>query len=150
MKQGDRLFQIPPRENGGRWFCGPAAIAALTGRSFEEIRAKINEGRGRCAHQAVRGTFQGEVLRALEDFAQTWKRIGDGGRGGMTLGRWRKEKRGTGRYLILITRHWIVVRDRVLLDNKHPNGIHIADAGYDRRKIRAVYRIQHRIGGTEG
>lgn len=102
-------------------YCGPWMAMALTGLSFEEVRAGLNLGRNRHVTEAVKGTYRWEMERFLtsagvriiyrSDFHAAARSEGET----LTLARFLRMRRGddlTRTFGIIAGHHWIVVRGR--------------------------------------
>jgi len=139
-----RLYVIQPREKGRRWYCGPAAVGALTGRPFEEVRAAFNAVRGRCPTRAVMGSNFFEVEGALHILSKYRLRLSRThlDRPRPTLAQWRRTHQAKGEvYLMCAGRHWFIIRNRMLIDNRHKDGVHVVDSGYARKRVVSYARV---------
>lgn len=102
------------------WYCGPWAIAAITGLSFEDVREAVNMRRAREPNAPVKGMYTRELRAVLADegfktrdlfhlqyFDKHFPRP--------TLARWLRERTpdmmGTT-YVVVAGQHFAVVRGR--------------------------------------
>jgi len=135
---------IPEKRKKGRWFCGPYAIGVVTGRSFEDIRTAVNERRNRPPNTGVCGMYDYEIEAVLNMFGYGMDKCwSDGGRSKdrITLKKWLEKPRPEGHvYIVVLTRHFVVVTDDWLIDN-HTNGkVNIAYAPHLRAKVKRVHK----------
>lgn len=133
---------LPPKRAKGRWFCGPHAIAVITGARFERVRAAINEYRGRAKHIGVCGMYSYEVEAALNTLGFGMNRT-TGPRfalEGINLKKWLTRPRIEGTvYLVELTSHYVVVTDDWLIDNHTKGRVDIHYAPHLRAKVKRVY-----------
>lgn len=110
------MLKLHPLPSDGRFYCGPAAIAAFTGlHPKKEVRAAINVIRGRKSTQGV-------VLMQCHEVADTLTRLGFRcARVPVTAGTTLKDfvARHPGRsFVVNVTGHFVAVSDGMCLDNK--------------------------------
>lgn len=114
-------------------FCGPRAIAALTGLTREEAAARViayRQQRPRYHGSLQRGsTYLHEVLAALRAAGCTPVREPFAGTVGKLL-RWLDEE--GGRWLVLVPGHWFAVVD---------GATHSTRQESPRSKVLTVYRV---------
>ena len=135
---------LPPKRAKGRWYCGPHAIAVITGRSFETVRAAINEHRGRAAHIGVTGMWSREVEAALNTLGYGMDTILNSRAekvcNRLSLSHWLKHPRHEGRvYLVELTTHFVIVTDDWLIDNHTKGKVDIHFAPHRRSKVTRVF-----------
>lgn len=130
-------------------FCGPAALALITGRPVDEVVAAVKAYRRRVAPGKglrVKGMSNPELLSVLADFGIESIRMptmdDDYRLRGLrpTLARWLRENKlarlrhANWPFLVNITGHYIVVFGRKIYDNAHPEGVWLRQ--YHRRRAR--------------
>lgn len=139
------LYQI---DAGRRWYCGPAAVAAITGQSFEDVRAALNMARGRRANCGVCRTDPEEVAGALRSFGMT-ATVRHAVGPVPTFRAWRARRRNPSPWAVVaVGRHFVALSGTTLVDNKHPEGVRVRDAGYDRRRVQVVVLAWPKQGGA--
>lgn len=128
-------------------FCGPTAIASITGRTVAEVEQAI------VAHRAEHGQprrdqKRGAVVRTMwsNEVAPVVERLGwrvaEEQRGEFrTFAQWQRE-RGAGPYLVLITRHFVAVSGEQFVDTRNREPIPLAKAPYRRKRVKFIYRLE--------
>ncbi len=124
------------QRNGVTW-CGPAALTAITGKSYEECEALLA---GWQSKRPVTGVGLYAMRHALEKLGYTL--IAERTRRRQTLVQWhrgRSERRGV--YLVSITGHYCVVRGDVYVDNHTVKPVAFAVAPNRRALVRDVHLV---------
>ena len=99
-----------------RSFCGPWVLMALTGKSFETVRAAVNRVRGREDHIGVMGTGRFELCRTLDGLGVryewvTHRYMEPGER--VTLAALLRKRQDVNETMIVVAaNHWILVRGK--------------------------------------
>lgn len=142
---------IPAKRKKGRWFCGPYAMGVVTGRSFEDIRAAVNDWRNRKPNTGVCGMWPHEINGGLERLGYGMNKVYGCGvpRERITLKKWLgRMKRAEGHvYIVTLSTHYVVVTDDWLIDNYTNGKVNIAYAPHLRSKVKAVYKA-YRMNGA--
>ena len=148
-------------------FCGPAAIASLTGVHVDEAAYALRVATGRRAIKGVRSNGMVDALKLLGYSATqvkleqvTVKQPVPHARAyGITIWKWRKpgkrctaptlvsvlrtiaDRKPEDKYLVIITGHYVTIQGRKLYDTKHPEGIFLGQCPYRRRRVRGLWLV---------
>lgn len=122
-------------------FCGPSALSILTGLDTGRCAALLRRVSGRAC---IKGTYTGEMRKALRELGID--SLGGGVLQGtnMTLAQWSKrtrESRGQGTYLIVVGHHWAVVQGRRFACGWATKSVPLGRAPKRRRRVTAVYSL---------
>lgn len=135
------MLALHPLPGDGRFYCGPAAIASITGlHPKQEIREAINKLRGRKPTQGVIGMWPHEVKSVLESFGFTVYSFN-----------YPKEKRRTVKdYLahypdfagvLEINHHFIAASGNMCQDNKSGCIYPVERFAGNRAKVKSALRV---------
>lgn len=132
-----KLFLHPLPD--GRFYCGPAAIASFTGlHPKEEVRAAINEVRGRKATQGVIGMHGHEVVATLKLLGYQAEEIAIGSK--PTLLQFHKNNPNF-QGIVNVTRHYIALaRDRVQ-DNQSGGIYNLTRFSGQRKRVKSIIKV---------
>lgn len=124
-------------------FCGPAAVALLTGRHVDDAAYALRTVMGR---RAVKGTSNPFMVAALDLLGHLALPVPTGGRPTLTqaLSGALRGRKADQAYLVLLTHHYVVIRGRRLYDNKHPQGVWLSECPYRRKRVRALFAVMAR------
>lgn len=113
---------ILAKSKRSRSYCGPWVIMAITGRSFEEVRAALNEVKGFNLTTGIMGTSYSRVRRALQtlgvrviDRTQEIKAATFAHRETLTLARFLRERPPEDvnkAFVVCAGEHWILVKGK--------------------------------------
>jgi hypothetical protein len=152
------------RNKNSNRFCGPNALAALTGRHVDDTAHALRIVTKR---KAIKGVFNRHMVAALELLgyratlvpvqrpltavmvhrtkaartAQAFPTLTQVLRGAL-------KGRGAAPYLVNTTGHYVVIRGRMLFDNKHPEGIRLTECPYRRKRVKAIYAVEAGVPAT--
>ncbi len=102
-----------------RAWCGPAAIAILTGVPLSRIEKMLKRGRKGWGSKPIKGTYAHEVVKVL-------KRLGckvePASVYESTITRFTDDVRHAGTYLVNVTGHFMVSCAGLIADNSNPEG----------------------------
>lgn len=125
-------------------YCGPYAIAALTGLDVGYIEEQINHHRGKnpgCSVRWVNGNDLAHVgTMAKVPMSKPELRINEK----KTFARWLRERtpeEAKAKYLVLLTGHWIAVDGNKMIDTRTRTPTHIQKAPHRRRRVQVVIRV---------
>ena len=135
------------RDGSDNMYCGPAALCAITGESYETVRESVNvDVRDRPHNRGITGMHGFEIRRVLEKFGYTAIE---------TDYDFIYEKKNLNQYLkqrpffeknnvlfIELTSHFVTVKGDNLVDNHTKVPVHIAIAPWKRAKVRKVWVIK--------
>lgn len=111
-------FKLHPLPGDGRFYCGPAAIAAFTGKHpKQEVRAAINRYRGRPETRGVIGMHNHEVRAVLASLGWRCTTAYKWAIPGLTLRQF-VESRPTFCGIVNVTDHYVAVAHGMALDNR--------------------------------
>jgi len=123
-------------------YCGPYALAALTGLDVDFIEKQINHRREKKPDASVKWTngwdlqFAGERADLPMGEIETVS--------GMTFARWLRERKPdevNAKYLVLLTNHWVAVEGRKMIDTRTKKPTFIRRAPHRRKRVRIVIRV---------
>jgi len=132
----------PQRLDGSRRgiFCGPYCVAAITGASYETIRAHINRARGRPPNTAVKGTDWLDLDFALSCLGYTGNKYPVLDK--PTLAQWLKDRPRRHYVLVGVTGHWMLVAGNRVMDTRTGDAsVSLKDAPGRRSRVHKVYTI---------
>ena len=142
-------LHLPKKRAKGRWYCGPHAIGAITGESFETVRAAINRYRGRAPNIGVTGMHSHEGKAALNylgyDLDKRYHAMYGPGEGPPTFKQWLKRPRNEDQiWLVELTTHYVIVQGDWFIDNHTEGKTHVAYAPHQRARVKRAY-VAHRM-----
>lgn len=128
-----------------RW-CGPSAIAAITGLTYEAARTLLRGRRlSRGITKPVKGVSRAEMRDALQTLGYTMLCLPLLDSKELTLARWiAKRPKDLVPEIVLVntTGHWLVVKGRKAADSKHPQPVFTSQFGGRRARVKAAYRVR--------
>ncbi|HKV44611.1 MAG TPA: hypothetical protein VJT32_08060 [bacterium] len=132
------------RNKSSNRFCGPAALAAITGIHVDDAAYTLRKVSGK---RFIKGIGTRHMLAAIERLghrAQPMKLGLTYGYPTLTqaLAGVLKGRPSDARYLVLITGHYVTIQGRRLVDNKHPEGIALTACPYRRKRVKGVWQIE--------
>lgn len=142
------------RNKSSNKFCGPTALALLTGRHVDDTAHALRIASGK---RAVKGATNTQMLKALDLMGYKASPIVLGTTIIRTTSKpksptfaqvLRTQLRGADkntRFLVSLTGHFVCVQGRKLFDNRHPDGIYLGQCPYRRCRAKAIWAVE-RIG----
>ena len=136
-------ISLSPAIGRNRW-CGPGALAILTGLPTDETAGLLRQVSGRTAIKRIRRRYMLAVLDRLgyaaEELARTWN-----GRG-PALEKWAATA-PPGVYLVIVTGHYVVVDATAgeVADNHSIYPLPLGRFPRRRKLVRAVWRVEKKI-----
>jgi len=138
-------LHIPSKRNGRkRWYCGPFAIAAITGCSFEQAREWANLAKGReNLNTGICSMTDGQVRDALGMAGYTavishWNR----GEKKLTFKEFLKLPRGPDDvHLVSLTDHFVTVQGNYFIDNHTGHRVLVDYAPWQRKRVRIAWGV---------
>lgn len=141
------LYAINHDFRGHLW-CGPAAIAAVTGEPTSRAVREIKAVRAAYGNDAgpIKGTWPSEVARAIGRIRPTWGiEVVYFDRVRMTFSQWRNHRRRSDRvYIVAITGHFLAVAGNKLMDDNNREWIPVSEYHKQRAIVRKVIQIRRR------
>lgn len=124
-----------------RVYCGPAALMAVTGKRLPEVRAVVNNIRGRAPNQGIIGMTQGEIDRSLEALGVKFntRSIGPSP---PTLRAFIETLKADVPVIINITGHFVTYYKGVVIDNHYRFGTTIDECKWAKKKVKAYWVIK--------
>ena len=138
------MFKTVNCECDRKVYCGPYALAALTGLSVDFIENQINYRRDKKPGSRVSWT-NGWDLHYVGSMANL--RMGDVtslARENKTFARWLRERtpeQVNSKYLVLVTGHWVAVKGRKMIDTYTREPTFIRKAPHRRKRVQVVIKI---------
>lgn len=125
-------------------YCGPYAMAALTGLTVDYIEEQINHRRKKNPDASVKWTNGWDL-----EFAGTQAKLSMGEieplyEENKTFARWLRERKPdevNAKYLVLVTNHWVAVEGRKMIDTYTKTPTFIRRAPHRRKRVRVIIRI---------
>ena len=149
-------LNTPKRLDGSNhMYCGPAALCAITGWNYEDVRTFVNEDvRGRKHNQGITSMHDSEMTKTL--WAMGWiaekmncySLYSDAkGTKRYTLNQFLKNRREHERNCILlisVTDHYVTVEGDHLVDNHTKIPVRIEIAPWKRKRVTGVWFVRPR------
>jgi hypothetical protein len=124
--------------NGKNSYCGPAAVAALTGvtttKAAEFIRTAYNR-------KAIRRVYPEELVHALKEmgYRATYSLVS----GKPTMAKWLREREDRNAANILfLTGHFVAVKGNKFVDNHTKEPVWISKAPGRRKRVLGVIEVE--------
>lgn len=138
-------LSIPKQRDKGRWYCGPFAIAAITGESFTEVRAVANRVVKRPDNKGITGMSEWRLCKTLQELGfwtkLNFKWLDNPGAKKIVFKEWLKKERDNSFYLVVLTGHFVVVKGDQFIDNHSKHPVHVNFAPWQRKQVYEVYRV---------
>lgn len=142
-----RLYEIH-HDFPGRLWCGPAAIAAVTGAPTSRAVSAIKAVRDKYGDFVgpVKGTWPNEIARAIGRIRPTWSiEVIHFEYFKTTLAQWRNYHRQSNLiYVVAITGHFLAVAGNKLMDDNNREWIPVSEYHKQRAIVRKVIQIRRR------
>ena len=138
----NKLMNPPAREKG-RWYCGPYVMAAVTGESFETIRAAINRAKGRPDTRGVCSVQPRQLKTAFAELG--WKHFTVYSReyeDKLTLKQFMKSITTNDIYVVWVTGHYVAVQGDMFIDTFSKHKVGTAYAPRAGKTVKEVYRMR--------
>jgi hypothetical protein len=123
-------------------YCGPAALSIITGMDTASAAERLRAITGR---HAIRGIYTHELVSALDKEGYRVLRYRVQPEGVHTLARWLRLSRWRRRpdvyYLLVVARHFIVLKGRKLADNHNPTGVFLRQYRHRRVRVRGAWVV---------
>jgi len=149
------MLSKPRRKDGStKMYCGPAALCAITGKTYEEVRAKVNVLRHRKPNQGIIGMHNYEMVDALRLFGwatyarKVCRTFANGESVSPiypTLAKFLKNRTDEEMHhmlLINITGHYVTVYGNMLVDNHTTIPVHLAIAPHKKCRVKKYWIIK--------
>lgn len=129
-------------------YCGPTAIALLTGVPYSRIEKMIRRKRGASAKDVdgrnipIKGTYPWEVRRILKLLGCKVTPVKVAPAGATTpLSRFVDDYRYAGTYLVEVTGHFMVCEKGLIADTTHQLPIPIEKYARSTRRVQAAWKV---------
>ena len=138
---------VPPKRTPG-WYCGPFALAVLSGLSFEKIRAIINHHKGRRTNAGVRITTNEQLILSAKDVGfelKEFRHFSSTSR--PTLAAYVKSRSYDERsipLLVWVTSHYVIIHGERFIDNHTKEWVDINKTPWRRKRVITVYQCHPR------
>lgn len=138
----------PRRKDGSdRMYCGPAALCAITGSTYEEVRESINvDVRNRPHNRGVLAMHGFELIRVLKNRGYFTSEVNHNFvYEPLNLNQYLKQRpyfEKNNVLLIELTSHFVTVKGDSLVDNHTKIPVHIAIAPWKRAKVIKVWVVK--------
>lgn len=142
-----KLNSVVRRTTAGRHWCGPAALSAITGISYDRIRRELADLMGK---RSVTGTPIWAALlllrkHGIKAYNESWVIKADQKERGNrpTLARWlriRPDRKAL--YLVHLTGHLVVVKGNKFVDNHTMTPVWLKDSPHRRKRVMCAWRIE--------
>ena len=129
-------MKIPTGKNR---YCGPFAIAALTGGTTDDASRLVRSFTGR---RYIKWMYTSEVAKALQLRGKAIRRVNWRRRERPTLNQWiNTHAKPDTSYVVLVTGHFIVVSNNRYACSEFPTAVRLDDAPGKRRKVEGYIEI---------
>lgn len=135
-----RLHEIWP----AGFYCGPSAIAAVTGADCREVRGWINAVRGRPASTGIRGLTSDVLIGTMASRGYWLREVVaclPPPHPHPTLERFLAEQAHEAVFIIAVTRHYVAAQGGVVFDNAVRFGIDVAGHPSRRWHVREAWEV---------
>lgn len=139
------------RNKNSNRYCGPAAIALLTGVHVDEAARAL---RIVSRKRAIKGATNRQMMDAMYMLGYMAVPVPTGATGKhrptltqVLAGSLRNRQPETA-YLMVVTGHYVVIRGRKLYDNRHPDGIWLGECPYRRKRVRGLWVVEKHCAPT--
>lgn len=122
-------------------YCGPAALMAVTGKRLPEVRAVVNNIRGRAHNQGITGMTQGEIDRSLEALGVKFSTRSIGPNR-PTLRAFIESLEVSTPVLVYITGHFVTYYKGIIIDNHYRFGTTIDECKWAKKRVKAYWVIK--------
>lgn len=123
----------PPKRT--KMWCGPSALAIITGEDYETCRATLSK----ITNRPVMGVHNCDMRSALNRFGYgmdaRWFKPDS------TLAQWLKDRNSKSLFLVVLSNHYIVVQGRKACDNHTKTPVFTGDMRLRRARIQNVFEI---------
>lgn len=130
------VFDLPA---GRAPWCGPAAIAILTGVPHSRIIKMLRRCRGPgWRAKPIKGTYAHEVIKVLRRLGCKVEQseVYEG-----TLSKFAEDVRHAGAYLVNVTGHFMVTCAGAIADNSNPAGVPLEEYGRGSRRVLRAWKV---------
>jgi hypothetical protein len=130
----------------GKVYCGPMALAAITGLDTATIVAKLKDNRRRVSgNPTIRGTRFGELAMVASEFGWSVEHIKTFIRNPPTLAGWAKTRDRDTAYLIAVTGHWVALKGHWFCDTRTCGvPVRFTKAPHRRKRVESVFRVRYK------
>jgi|TARA_R100001510_G_C7578076_1_gene152095 hypothetical protein len=129
--------------NSTKW-CGPTALALITGRTLKFCHNKLARIEGK-EPRYLKGVYKPSMRRALQEMGYQMERI-NFVRQGMTLRKYIEEVQTTehfrGVMLVNVTRHYVVISKGMVVDNHSIVPLPVRKHPMRRKRIKNVWIVK--------
>lgn len=118
-------------------WCGPTALAAVTGCGYQTALDVLREVTGR---RAITRTWNGELVRAFSILGWVAEVVRVDGK--PTLARWLRQRTpevAKSHVVVNVTKHYVAVLGRKVVDNKTKDPVFLRE--YPHRRLRVRYAL---------
>lgn len=119
-------------------YCGPAAVAILTGVPLSRIEKMLKRGRKGWGNKPVKGTYNWEVRRVLERLGCKVEELK---KPESTIAKFADDVRHAGAYLVNVTNHYMVAYAGTIADNANPEGGPAETYHRGARRVQRAWRV---------
>ena len=137
-------MNVPARPKG-KWYCGPYVMAAITGASFDKIRAAINAAKGRPDTRGVCSVHPRHLKLAFREFG--WKSFTTYHHKYEPKMRLKEFMHGLDPndpelYVVYITGHYVAVQGGLFIDTFSKHKVSTAFSPQSGKTVKEVYRMR--------
>ena len=150
IRKPKRLYEVRHDmdwEGRLQYYCGPAIISAITGRSAECAAAWINKIRDRNIYSQVKGTYSKEIAQVLFRLGYMMRSLDitrPGSDEKYTLRDWLSSRSSTQYdcvFALVVSDHWLVIHKDRLVCSRQPLGVNVYEAKKQKALVRDYYEI---------
>lgn len=129
------VLDLPP---GRTPWCGPAAVAILTGVPHSRIVKMLKRGRKGWGNKPIKGAYRWEVVRVLKRLGCKVEELKNPE---STLAKFADDVRHAGAYLVNVTGHYMVSHAGTIADNASPEGMPAEAYSRGARRVVHAWRV---------
>lgn len=121
-------------------YCGPAALIAVSGKRLPEIRAVVNEIRGRVPNKGIMGMKNGEITKALDALSIDYDHwvLESNTRLSILIATLDEDYP----YIINVTGHYVTYYKGTIIDNHYRFGTTINECRWAGKMAKQYWRIK--------
>lgn len=119
-------------------YCGPSAIAILTGVPLSRIESMLKRGRKGWGDKPIKGTYMHEVKRVLKRLGCKVQEVKNPV---SPVGKFADDVRHAGTFLVRVTGHLMVARGGVLADSSNLTGVPVEAYHRGTRRVRNAWKV---------
>lgn len=131
-------FFKPVMDSRPTAYCGPSAIAILTGVPLSRIEKMLKRCRKGWGGRPVKSTYRWEVVKVLKRLGCKVEELKNPE---STICKFADDVRHAGAYLVNVTGHFMVSCGGIIADNSNPEGVPAEEYGRGSRRVQMAWKV---------